>query len=48
MNSSDICIVIPTYNNESTLAAVIDSVLEYTHAVVVVNDGSTDQTNEIL
>jgi len=48
MNSSDICVVIPTYNNEKTLAAVIDSVLEYIASVVVVNDGSTDGTSKIL
>ena len=48
MNNTDICIVIPTYNNEKTLAAVIDSVLEHIDSVVVVNDGSTDRTNEIL
>jgi glycosyltransferase involved in cell wall biosynthesis len=48
MNSLDICAVIPTYNNEKTLAAVIDSVLKYINTVVVVNDGSTDRTNEIL
>jgi glycosyltransferase involved in cell wall biosynthesis len=48
MNSSDICVVIPTYNNEKTFAAVIDSVLEYIASVIVVNDGSTDRTNEIL
>jgi glycosyltransferase involved in cell wall biosynthesis len=48
MNSSDICVVIPTYNNEKTLAAVIDSVLEHIVSVIVVNDGSTDKTNEIL
>ncbi|MCL2132041.1 MAG: glycosyltransferase family 2 protein [Lentimicrobiaceae bacterium] len=48
MNYQDICVVIPTYNNEKTLAAVIDSVLEYTVAVVVVNDGSTDLTYSIL
>jgi glycosyltransferase involved in cell wall biosynthesis len=48
MSISDICIVIPTYNNENMLDTVIDSVLKYTNAVVVVNDGSTDQTNKIL
>jgi len=48
MNNSDICVIIPTYNNENTLAAVIDSVLEYAADVVLVNDGSTDQTAEIL
>ena len=48
MNNPDICIVIPTYNNEKTLSDVIDSVLGYIPAVIVVNDGSTDRTNEIL
>jgi len=48
MNNSDICVVIPTYNNENTLVAVIDLVLEYGFEVIVVNDGSTDHTNEIL
>jgi len=48
MNSSDICVVLPTYNNAATLPAVIDSVLEYIPAVIVVNDGSTDGTAEIL
>jgi len=48
MNNPDICVVIPTYNNEKTLAAVIDSVLGYIASVVVVNDGSTDRTGEIL
>jgi len=48
MNSSDICVVIPTYNNEKTLAAVVNSVLGYITSVVVVNDGSTDGTGKIL
>ena len=48
MNNSEICIIIPTYNNEKTLSAVIDSVLKYIPSIVVVNDGSTDETNCIL
>ena len=48
MDRSDICVVIPTYNNESTLASVIDTVLEYIPSVAVVNDGSTDGTGAIL
>jgi len=48
MKNSGICVVIPTYNNEKTLAAVIDSVMQYIEDVVVVNDGSTDNTNNIL
>ncbi|AEA43439.1 DUF2062 domain-containing protein [Fluviicola taffensis] len=44
------CIIIPTYNNERTLKRVIDEVLEYTPAsnLIIVNDGSTDSTAEIL
>jgi len=48
MINSEICVIIPTYNNAGTLAAVIDSVLQYATEIVVVNDGSTDATNEIL
>lgn len=42
------CVIIPTYNNHKTLQRVIDGVLEYTDAVIVINDGSTDTTPEIL
>ena len=48
MNSKNICIVIPTYNNEKTLKTVIDSVLKFSTSIIVVNDGSTDRTTEIL
>jgi glycosyltransferase involved in cell wall biosynthesis len=41
-------VVIPTYNNQNTLSGVIDSVLEYTDRIIVVNDGATDKTEEIL
>ncbi|MDV6169283.1 DUF2062 domain-containing protein [Flavobacterium sp. DG1-102-2] len=42
------CVIIPTYNNHKTLKRVIDGVLQYTANVIVVNDGSTDTTVEIL
>jgi glycosyltransferase involved in cell wall biosynthesis len=42
------CVIVPTYNNHKTLVRVLDSVLEYTTNVIVVNDGSTDSTAEIL
>jgi len=48
MIQPQICVIIPTYNNDQTLAQVIDSALEYLSAVIVVNDGSTDDTLEIL
>ncbi|WP_437919189.1 DUF2062 domain-containing protein [Sphingobacterium sp. LRF_L2] len=43
-----IVVVIPTYNNEKTLKRVLDGVLQYTSAVIVVNDGATDSTSAIL
>lgn len=42
------CVLIPTYNNASKLAAVLDDVLLYTHSVLLVNDGSNDRTKEII
>lgn len=43
-----VCILIPTYNNQATLKRVLDGVLDYTSSVIVVNDGSTDATKELL
>ena len=43
-----ICVIIPTYNNASTLLDVLNRVLVFTDNLIVVNDGSTDDTNKIL
>ncbi|MCG2430650.1 DUF2062 domain-containing protein [Aequorivita xiaoshiensis] len=48
LNSLKCCVIIPTYNNQKTLQRVIEGVLVYTENVIVVNDGSTDSTPEIL
>lgn len=48
MKDLGICVLIPTYNNHKTLKRVLDGVLLFTPDVVVVNDGSTDSTAEIL
>ncbi len=42
------CVLIPTYNNARSLGKVIEGVFEYTPRVIVVNDGSTDDTADIL
>ncbi len=42
------CVLIPTYNNAGTLEAVLQSVLQYTGHIIVINDGSTDDTTDIL
>lgn len=42
------CVIIPTYNNAATLAAVIKDVAQYSSHIIVVNDGSTDNTVDIV
>ncbi len=41
-------VVIPTYNNAGTLARVVEEVKRYAHDILVVDDGSTDDTRQIL
>ena len=44
------CVIVPTYNNERTLERVLLGILAIVpeNRVIVVNDGSTDQTTTIL
>jgi glycosyltransferase involved in cell wall biosynthesis len=42
------CVIIPTYNNAATLATVIEDVAQYSNHIIVVNDGSTDNTADIV
>ena len=42
------CAIIPTYNNDRTLGTVIEKVLQTVSHVIVVNDGSTDNTAALL
>ncbi len=43
-----ICVIIPTYNNATTIRRVIEDVEKYCSSIIVVNDGSTDDTAAIL
>lgn len=45
---AETCVIIPTYNNQKTLQRIIDGVLNHTQNIIVVNDGSTDETFSIL
>jgi glycosyltransferase involved in cell wall biosynthesis len=47
-NKLGACVIIPTYNNETSLAKVITDVAGYTDHIIVVNDGSTDTTKSIV
>lgn len=48
MASLKCVVLIPTYNNAGTIAKVIADVKEYAADIIVVNDGSTDETRNIL
>jgi glycosyltransferase involved in cell wall biosynthesis len=41
-------IIVPTYNNGTTIKEVIEAVKKYCKDIIVINDGSTDNTSEIL
>ena len=45
---SKICVVMPTYNNDGTLRDVVERVLQFCPDVIVVNDGCTDTSADIL
>jgi glycosyltransferase involved in cell wall biosynthesis len=44
------CIILPTYNNAGTLENVLERIIAIDHMarIIVINDGSTDQTDQIL
>jgi len=42
------CVVIPTYNNEKTLETILQDVLQITDDIIVVNDGSIDNTLSVI
>jgi len=48
ISEKNICVLVPTYNNEKTLRRVIGGILHYTNNIIIVNDGSTDSTPFIL
>ena len=48
MEELGVCVIIPTYNNAASLGGVIGEVAAYTRQIIVVNDGSTDNTTEVL
>ena len=43
-----VCVILPSYNNCGTIAGVIDGICRITKDLIVVNDGSTDDTAALL
>jgi len=48
INIHRVCVIIPTYNNAGTLGDIISSVSKFTTHIIVVNDGSVDETQHVL
>jgi len=43
-----VCVLIPTYNNAKTLKPLLEELLPFGLAIIVINDGSTDETENVL
>lgn len=48
LDSVSFCVIVPTYNNHKTLSRVLDSILDFSSNIIVVNDGSGIETLKIL
>ena len=48
LKDKKVCVLVPTYNNASTLPKVLRELLAFTRQIIVVNDGSTDDTLKVL
>jgi len=48
LHDRGICVIIPTFNNETTVVDVVKKVRDICQDVIVVNDGSTDNTTKLL
>ena len=48
LRSRGICVIVPTYNNMGTVRDVVERCKRQCDDVIVVNDGCTDSTAEIL
>lgn len=42
------CVLVPTYNNVGTIIQVLERIVPFAQDIIVVNDGSTDQTPVLL
>ncbi len=43
-----VCIIVPTYNNAGTLEDIINRIFRFSSSIIVIDDGSTDNTAEVL
>lgn len=43
-----IVVLVPTYNNAGTLASVLHDIEKFSRKIILINDGSTDETSDVL
>lgn len=48
LDTLKVCVLVPTYNNAGTISRLLKDIASFTRNMLVVNDGSTDDTREIL
>lgn len=48
LKERNICVVVPTYNNEKTIIEVVDKIFDYCEDIIIVDDGSRDKTKQLL
>lgn len=48
LQKQKICIIIPTFNNQNTIVEVARDVEKYCDSILIVNDGSTDETSNLI
>jgi glycosyltransferase involved in cell wall biosynthesis len=46
VNSASFCVIIPAYNEQSRIAPVVAGARKFVRKVIVVDDGSTDETSQ--
>lgn len=48
MKYDEVIAIVPTYNNDATIQAVVDDILEHNYKVIVIDDGYTNPVSNIL
>lgn len=48
MKYNEVIAIVPTYNNDATIQAVVDDILEHNYKVIVIDDGYTNPVSNIL
>ena len=48
MRQERCCVIVPTYNNERTIADVLRRIASFCRDIIVVNDGCTDHTLQVI